>query len=127
MQRYLFIEPPTMDLEPRPASQCFPTDLQQPPQQAQPYHQYPRVPASAPPPPMPPHMLGASSFSALHYLKQPGMMLSAMGQDQQNQLDQYASTMQDLRAAALPDVIQQQQPPLKQTKNGLGGELRLFK
>lgn len=35
--------------------------------------------------------------------------------------------MQDLRSASLPDVIQQQQAGLKQTKNGLGGELRLFK
>ncbi|RZC33985.1 zf-C2H2 domain containing protein [Asbolus verrucosus] len=43
------------------------------------------------------------------------------------QLDQYAGNMQDLRSASLPDVIQQQQSGLKQTKNGLGGELRLFK
>ncbi|XP_071057416.1 zinc finger protein 90 isoform X2 [Onthophagus taurus] len=113
---------PTMDMEPRPASQCFPTDIQQ----QQPYQQY-RAPPPAAPPPVPPHMLGAGSFSALHYLKQPGVaMLTSLGSEAANQLDQYTNNMQDLRAAALPDVIQQQQNGLKQGK-GLGGELRLFK
>ncbi|EEZ99839.2 Zinc finger protein 470-like Protein [Tribolium castaneum] len=168
-------EQPTMDIEPRPASQCFPTDLQQ--QQA--YQQYARAPPPAAPPPVPPHMLGAGSFSALHYLKQPGVMLTSLGAEEQEfvklftnysyqelkyyyfqkrivycflsfgqvlrtqlnivglkgwqverngQLDQYSGTMQDLRSASLPDVIQQQQQQsLKQSKNGLGGELRLFK
>lgn len=104
---------PTMDMEPRPASQCFPTDLQQsqppPPPQQQPYQQYARVPPPTAPPPVPPHMLGAGSFSALHYLKQPGVMLTSLGPDANGQLDQYASNMQDLRSASLPDVIQQQQ------------------
>lgn len=103
-----------MDLEPRPASQCFPTDLQQ----QQPYQQYARPPPPAPPP-VPPHMLGAGSFSALHYLKQPGVMLTSLGPDA-GQLDQYASNMQDLRSASLPDIIQQQQAALKQNKNSLG-------
>ncbi|XP_063920851.1 zinc finger protein 502 isoform X2 [Zophobas morio] len=114
---------PTMDLEPRPASQCFPTDLQQ--QQA--YQQYARAPPPAAPPPVPPHMLGAGSFSALHYLKQPGVMLTSLGSEGNGQLDQYPGNMQDLRSASLPDVIQQQQSNLKPNKNGLGGELRLFK
>lgn len=43
------------------------------------------------------------------------------------QLDQYTSNMQDLRSAALPDVIQQQQANLKKSASGLSGELRLFK
>ncbi|XP_044259037.1 zinc finger protein 502 isoform X1 [Tribolium madens] len=118
-------EQPTMDIEPRPASQCFPTDLQQ--QQA--YQQYARAPPPAAPPPVPPHMLGAGSFSALHYLKQPGVMLTSLGAEGNGQLDQYSGAMQDLRSASLPDVIQQQQQQqgLKQSKNGLGGELRLFK
>lgn len=73
-------EQPTMDLEPRPASQCFPTELQQQ-QQQQAYQQYARAPPPAAPPPVPPHMLGASSFSALHYLKQPGVMLTSVGPD----------------------------------------------
>ncbi|KAJ8967315.1 hypothetical protein NQ314_002951, partial [Rhamnusium bicolor] len=51
-------EQPTMDLEPRPASQCFSTDLQQQ-QQQQAYQQYARAPPPAAPPPVPPHMLGA--------------------------------------------------------------------
>lgn len=118
-------EPPSMDIETRPASQCFPTDLQQ--QQQQPYQQYARAPPPAAPPPVPPHMLGAGSFSALHYLKQPGVMLTSLGPDVNGQLDQYASNMQDLRSASLPDVIQQQQNGMKQNKNSLGGELRLFK
>lgn len=106
---------PTMDLEPRPASQCFPTDLQQ---QQQPYQQYARAPPPAAPPPVPPHMLGAGSFSALHYLKQPGVMLTSIGPDG-SQLDQYTSNMQDLRSASLPDVIQQQ-AGVKSNKNPLG-------
>ncbi|XP_050312482.1 zinc finger protein 768 isoform X2 [Anthonomus grandis grandis] len=147
--------PPTMDLEPRPSSQCFPTatDLvvqqqqqaaqqqqQQQQQQAaitaahqqqQAYQQYARAPPPAAPPPsvpgVPPHMLGAN-FSALQYLKQPGMMLSSLGPDGGGQLDQYTSNMQDaMRGASLPDVIQQQQANLKKATNGLSGELRLFK
>ncbi|XP_031357061.1 zinc finger protein 517 isoform X2 [Photinus pyralis] len=128
-------EPPSMDLEQRPSSQCFATDLQQPPpppQQQQPqqsaYHQYSRVPPPAAPPPVPPHMLGAGSFSALHYLKQPGVMLTSLGQETNGPVDQYTSSMQDLRSATLPDVIQQQHHVgMKQHKNSLGGELRLFK
>ncbi|KAK4872654.1 hypothetical protein RN001_014683 [Aquatica leii] len=124
-------EPPTMDLEQRPSSQCFATDLQQPPppppQQQSAYHQYSRVPPPAAPPPVPPHMLGAGSFSALHYLKQPGVMLSSLGQDNGGPVDQYNSSMQDLRSASLPDVIQQQQHQMKANKNALGGDLRLFK
>ncbi|XP_074038137.1 zinc finger protein jim isoform X1 [Leptinotarsa decemlineata] len=122
-------EQPNMDLEPRPASECFNTDLQQ--QQA--YQQYARAPPPAAPPPtgapppVPPHMLGAGSFSALQYLKQPGMMLTSLGPETNNQLDQYSSNMQDLRAAALPDVIQQQHAGMKKHTNGMSGELRLFK
>lgn len=112
-------EQPSMDLEPRPASQCFPTDLQQQQQQQQQsYQQYARAPPPAAPPPVPPHMLGAGSFSALHYLKQPGVMLTSIGPDG-SQLDQYASNMQDLRTASLPDVIQQH-AGVKQGKNSLG-------
>lgn len=110
-------EQPSMDMEPRPASQCFPTDLQQQ-QQQQSYQQYARAPPPAAPPPVPPHMLGAGSFSALHYLKQPGVMLTSIGPDG-SQLDQYASNMQDLRTASLPDVIQQH-AGVKQGKNSLG-------
>ncbi|XP_060519703.1 zinc finger protein 768 [Cylas formicarius] len=120
-------EQPTMDLEPRPASQCFPTDLQQQQNQQQAYQQYARAPPPAAPPPVPPHMLGASSFSALQYLKQPGVMLTSLGPDGGGQLDQYTGNMQDLRGASLPDVIQQQQAGLKKNPNGLTGELRLFK
>nr|CAI5835523.1 unnamed protein product [Callosobruchus analis] len=124
------------DLETRPPSQqCFPTDLQQQQtqQQQQAYQQYARAPPPAAPPPVPPHMLGAAGTfsSALQYLKQPGVMLTSLPPDQQQQLDQYASNMQDLRAAAaLPDVIQQHQhvtAGLKKNGGGLGGELRLFK
>ncbi|KAH1010231.1 hypothetical protein HUJ05_004557 [Dendroctonus ponderosae] len=148
-------EAPSLDLEPRPSSQqCFPTDLQQQQtaqqqvvaahQQQQAYQQYARAPPpAAPPPGVPPHMLGAN-FSALQYLKQPGMMLTSLGPDGGSyskecalmalyvefylggQLDQY-SNMQDLRSASLPDVIQQQQANLKKASNGLNGELRLFK
>ncbi|XP_019760763.1 zinc finger protein 768 isoform X6 [Dendroctonus ponderosae] len=134
-------EAPSLDLEPRPSSQqCFPTDLQQQQtaqqqvvaahQQQQAYQQYARAPPpAAPPPGVPPHMLGAN-FSALQYLKQPGMMLTSLGPDGEfylgGQLDQY-SNMQDLRSASLPDVIQQQQANLKKASNGLNGELRLFK
>ncbi|XP_019760759.1 zinc finger protein 502 isoform X2 [Dendroctonus ponderosae] len=130
-------EAPSLDLEPRPSSQqCFPTDLQQQQtaqqqvvaahQQQQAYQQYARAPPpAAPPPGVPPHMLGAN-FSALQYLKQPGMMLTSLGPDGGGQLDQY-SNMQDLRSASLPDVIQQQQANLKKASNGLNGELRLFK
>lgn len=82
-------EQPTMDLEPRPASQCFPTDLQQ--QQA--YQQYARAPPPAAPPPVPPHMLGAGSFSALHYLKQPGVMLTSLGSEG-NYVDTTYSTIE---------------------------------
>ncbi|CAH0546610.1 unnamed protein product [Brassicogethes aeneus] len=115
---------PTMDLPPRPAS-CFSTDLQQQ-QQQQAYQQYARAPPPAAPPPVPPHMLGTGSFSALQYLKQPGVMLSSLGPDGQSHLDQY--NMQDLRSATLPDVIQQhQQGGMKKHQNGLSGELRLFK
>lgn len=85
---------PNMDMEPRPASQCFPTDLQQ---QQQAYQQYARAPPPAAPPPVPPHMLGAGSFSALQYLKQPGVMLTSLGPDANSQLDQYTSNMQDIR------------------------------
>lgn len=106
---------PSMDLEARPSSQCFPTDLQQ---QQQSYQQYARAPPPAAPPPVPPHMLGAGSFSALHYLKQPGVMLTSLGSDG-SQLDQYANNMQDLRATTLPDVIQQQ-AGVKTGKNSLG-------
>ncbi|KAJ8922217.1 hypothetical protein NQ315_004154 [Exocentrus adspersus] len=88
-------EQPAMDMEPRPASQCFSTDLQQQ-QQQQAYQQYARAPPPAAPPPVPPHMLGAGSFSALQYLKQPGVMLTSIGPDGNGQLDQYAN-MQDLR------------------------------
>ncbi|XP_018575198.1 zinc finger protein GLI4 [Anoplophora glabripennis] len=118
-------EQPTMDLEPRPASQCFSADLQQQ-QQQQAYQQYARAPPPAAPPPVPPHMLGAGSFSALQYLKQPGVMLTSLGPDGSGQLDQYTN-MQDLRTASLPDVIQQQHAGLKKNNNGLSGELRLFK
>lgn len=122
-------EQPTMDLEPRPASQCFPTDLQQQQQQQQQaYQQYARAPPPAAPPPVPPHMLGTGSFSALQYLKQPGVMLTSLGPDGNGQLDQYANQMQDLRAASLPDVIQNQHGVgMKKNPNGLSGELRLFK
>ncbi|XP_057655418.1 zinc finger protein 502-like isoform X2 [Diorhabda carinulata] len=119
-------EQPTLDMEPRPASQCFSTDLQQQ-QQQQAYQQYARAPPPAAPPPVPPHMLGAGSFSALQYLKQPGVMLTSLGADTNGQLDQYTSNMQDLRTATLPDVIQQQHAGLKKTPNALNGELRLFK
>lgn len=54
-------------------------------------------------------------------------MLTSLGADANGQLDHYASNMQDLRSAALPDVIQQQQAGLKKNTNGLSGELRLFK
>ncbi|CAG9824236.1 unnamed protein product [Phaedon cochleariae] len=111
-----------IELEPRPASQCFPTELQQ--QQQQVYQQYARAPPPAAPPPVPPHMLGAGSFSALQYLKQPGVMLTSLGPEVNGQLDQYASNMQDLRAAALPDVIQQQHVGLKKGATGMNGELR---
>lgn len=64
-------------------------------------------------PSMPPHMLGPGGFSALHYLKQPGVMLTSLGSvgDAGGQLSadahQYPGGMQELRS--LPDVIQQQQ------------------
>ncbi|XP_065161014.1 myeloid zinc finger 1-like isoform X1 [Atheta coriaria] len=126
---------PSMDMDTRPASQCFPpSDINQ-----QSYQQYARAPPPpSAPPPMPPHMLGAGSFSALHYLKQPGVMaLTSLGSDGP-QLDQY-NNMQDIRSAAaaaaaaasLPDVIQQQQQQqqngMKNSSKGLGNELRLFK
>lgn len=80
---------------------------------------------------MPPHMLGPGGFSALHYLKQPGVMLTSLGpvDTSAGQLgDQYTNGgMQELRsaAAALPDVIQQQQqgqlgPGKQKSGGGLG-------
>lgn len=65
-------------------------------------------------PSVPPHMLGPGGFSALHYLKQPGVMLTSLGPvatDGSGQLgadtQHYPGSMQELRS--LPDVIQQQQ------------------
>lgn len=66
---------------------------------------------------MPPHMLGPGGFNALHYLKQPGVMLTSLGPvdttgGHQLGADQYTNGggMQELRSAvSLPDVIQQQQ------------------
>lgn len=80
-------------------------------------------------PSVPPHMLGPGGFSALHYLKQPGVMLTSLGSvDGSGQLGsdahQYPGGMQELRS--LPDVIQQQQNQqlgvVKQNKSpgGLG-------
>jgi len=100
-------------------------------------------------PAMPPHMLAPGGFTALHYLKQPGVMLTSLGPmgtgsggegggqlgDGSTNGHPYGSAganMQDMRAASLPDIIQQQQQQQqgvvgKAGKGGANGELRLFK
>lgn len=113
-------EQTNLAMDSRPASQCFPSDLHH----QTPYQQYTRPPPPAAPPPVPAHMLGAGSFSALHYLKQPGVMLGNICGDSNNHIDQFSQNMPDLRSVPLPDVGDQHN--LKPQKN-MSAELRLFK
>ncbi|XP_045464954.1 zinc finger protein 250-like isoform X1 [Harmonia axyridis] len=114
-------EQTNLAMDSRPASQCFPTDLHH--QTPQPYQQYTRPPPPAAPPPVPAHMLGAGSFSALHYLKQPGVMLGNICDN--GHLDQFSQSMPDLRSVPLPEVGDQQHS-MKPQKS-MSAELRLFK
>ncbi|OAD60646.1 hypothetical protein WN48_05163 [Eufriesea mexicana] len=79
-----------------------------------------------PSPSVPPHMLTPGGFSALHYLKQPGVMLTSLGQgDGGPSLDahQYASPGAPNMATGLPDIVQQS----GKSGKGANSDLRLFK
>lgn len=71
-------------------------------------------------------MLTPGGFSALHYLKQPGVMLTSLGQgDGGPSLDahQYASPGAPNMATGLPDIVQQS----GKSGKGANSDLRLFK
>ncbi|KAJ8669720.1 hypothetical protein QAD02_000979 [Eretmocerus hayati] len=74
-------------------------------------------------------MLGPGSFSALHYLKQPGVMLTSLGQGTDGgptglEAHQYGGPGGPTNmTAALPDIVQQNGKPAKSANS----ELRLFK
>ncbi|XP_063235713.1 myeloid zinc finger 1-like isoform X2 [Bacillus rossius redtenbacheri] len=133
--------PPPPHDEQRAPAQCFPPaqpDMQSQQAYAVPQHYF-KEPRGHPSPAMTPHMLGPTGFSALHYLKQPGVMIASLGPvgdggplgDGSNGHAYVANgTMQDARAASLPDIVQQQTMQAGgqgRGKGGANGELRLFK
>nr|CAD7427815.1 unnamed protein product [Timema monikensis] len=125
--------------EQRPPQQCFPPQTDMTNQQQQAYSVPQHYFKDSRGPGMPPHMLGPSGFSALHYLKQPGVMITSLGSmgDPGAQIGDGTNghpyggggTMQEMRAASLPDIVQQQAAGQGGggKKGGGNGDLRLFK
>ncbi|KAI4498150.1 hypothetical protein M0802_006636 [Mischocyttarus mexicanus] len=72
-------------------------------------------------------MLTPGGFSALHYLKQPGVMLTSLGQGDGGpgglEAHQYASPGAPNMATGLPDIVQQS----GKSSKGANSDLRLFK